>query len=164
MRTKDRPKAVSVFMIRIRSGRECCDFATAIRHVANASKAEDHHGPGRRLGNGGNSFDVQERGVLQCGIHEQRSICPPIVAIMRGSNRKQRTADNKPLVSWVVRGGHHVGYCLRRKRYRELGEGALGNSCLAVARTGTQIIIDADAVLIARKRIDAAVIQRDHGN
>jgi hypothetical protein len=50
---KDRPKAVSVCAITIGSGREHRDaLATAICHCTDTSEAQDHHGPGRRFGNG----------------------------------------------------------------------------------------------------------------
>ena len=57
---KDRPKAVFVFSIVIRSGRECSDLATAIRHVADTSEAKDHHRPGRRFGDGSYSLGREE--------------------------------------------------------------------------------------------------------
>ena len=39
-------------------------LATTVRHVAHASKAEDHHGPGRWLGDSSNG-SIDKRDVIQ---------------------------------------------------------------------------------------------------
>src|SRR5258705_10630131 len=63
--------------VRIRLSEQCALLATAIRHVADASEAEDHHGPGGRFGDGCgdrtspeslNTRFTHDQTVRYCGI------------------------------------------------------------------------------------------------